>query len=299
MKLYLHIGIPRTASTFLQAALFSKLGHVHYLGPNSKAAVAIGKLIYEKRSLNFQDYDLLNDLAKSSQDILISSETLSFEPWLQEYPSHQSRLKEIFDEVQIILFLRHPTDWVFSLYGLAIQKGRFIPIREFVDFDGKFSRPQTSVNDRKTRVNIQNFSPHRVLTDWNQVFDHTKLFFFETFLANQETLLSEMLAAFDWNANLKKVSLAGRNNASPTLATQDTAVGVFKTFVRHESENRFFRSLQHRLGRFAADFTLNQNISSSLYSQQEGRLAVEAALNDCFSSDIDEIKKRIPGCPWR
>ena len=306
MKLYLHIGIPRTASTFLQTKIFSRLSHLHFIGPPFQKEdhevflimEAFVKLIY---GLGFdaQDRTLLEKIAISPKSTLVSNEGLSMNPWTQNYPTHANRLKEFFQEIKVILFLRHPTDWVLSLYGLAIQKGRFVSLRDFVGFDGKSFCNFADSSDHKSRVHLQNIRFSQLLRNWRQTFPNTRVFFFEDFVTQKEELINEVLKTLNSNLVPTKLRLDRKANASAPLFVQDTAAGIFNTLYRNNLQADFFQSVRYRLADYSARIALNQGITLSAFSQQEDRLELQERLDKFFVEEIENIKTLVPNCPWR
>lgn len=306
MKLYLHIGIPRTASTFLQTNIFPRLSHLDYIGSPFKKEnyefflilEAFFKLIYGL-DFNAQDRALLEKIALSPKSTLISNEGLSMNPWTQDYPKHANRLKEFFQEIEVILFLRHPTDWVLSLYGLAIQKRRFTSLRDFVGFDGEsFCNFADSV-DHKNIVQLQDIRFSQLLRNWRQIFPKTRVFFFENFVTQKEEVLNEILEALGSNLAPTKFLLDKKKNASNPVLVQDTATGIFNALYRNNLQADFFQSVQYRLANYSARIALKQNITLSAFSQQDDRLEIQERLDKFFFEEIENIKTLTPNCPWR
>ena len=123
MKIILHLGMPRTATTTLQTSLFSKLPEINYLG-----VPFFNKQIAELRDavLN-QDNEKINQLKKSDFNIfvtnkinLFSDESFldPFEQTLAERTQSLKSLKKFFgEECEILITLRSQQNFLRSYFN--------------------------------------------------------------------------------------------------------------------------------------------------------------------------------------
>ena len=304
MKLYLHIGLPRTASTFLQNDIFPELNNLKYFGPKSKTSHTIGKLLRDQNP-DWKGIKLLKETTKFSDTILASDEGFSMQPWSQDYTYPTDNLKKIFEEIEIILFLRHPTDWVLSLYGLAVQKFRFMTLEEFLGFDGysfgEFSESvvQKYSNWGKTRIQIESLRFSEVIKAWRKIFPRTHVFFFEDFISNREKVLSKVLNLLDSNLDLSEFPVNQRRNYSPSIDAQDTAVGIFQTFAKELPANGLRRSFQFRGAERLAIKAIERELCFNMYARIKLRERLPRLLDNFFVEEIACVKSLVPDCPWR
>ena len=93
MKVIIHVGIPRTASTFLQKFIFPQ-SHNRTIIYNPEYVINIIRELHRQshtQPLSPDDLDrsrqLIFDHLKSSQagTLLLSSESFSMDPWRQDY----------------------------------------------------------------------------------------------------------------------------------------------------------------------------------------------------------------------
>jgi len=110
-KLYIHLGLPKTGTTYLQRTVFSQLPEVLFL----------------EKAVNVSIWDLL---ASSENKILISSEHLLANPfkvyeqgWLSTFKSNLERLHQLFPNTNYILTLRKHSSLFLSYYKEHISKG--------------------------------------------------------------------------------------------------------------------------------------------------------------------------------
>jgi hypothetical protein len=123
-KLFIHIGAPKTASTFLQQHIFpSWLGMTY------------------KRDLWFA-YLTLVDSAKKT---IVSNETLFGRAWNRDEADRLSWFDErklimeglarLYPQAQIMVCFRQTTDFILSLYKHYLHEGGVLKLEQFYDFD--------------------------------------------------------------------------------------------------------------------------------------------------------------------
>jgi len=130
-KVFIHVGLHRTGTTFLQQHVFPKL-NVNFIHVDAKD---IKKKLPLKDGIN-----------------LLSSEYFSGSPLDFENANYgvderyriAKKLKENYPEAEILLVLRTHKDWKRSLYNQYVKSQRYIS-REV--FDEKFDNEYTKYND--------------------------------------------------------------------------------------------------------------------------------------------------------
>ncbi|WP_340106380.1 hypothetical protein [Rhodohalobacter sp. 8-1] len=182
--LYLHIGIPKTASTWLQSNVFSKLHHLHYLDCSKNTMFRdIEDLSAKQRSLGnifsrsiriwekFGDTifeDLIGDQQawlKNDQDLLISDERIGRQGSRSTLlADHFREMKQKagdwgFERIHLICMIRRQDHWLASHYAQMSDRN-----------------PQAGQEDFKKLIrNIT--SPYRfrygfgMLLEYNELYD--------------------------------------------------------------------------------------------------------------------------------
>ncbi len=125
---FIHIGYPKTASTFVQQELFNKLEELVYLmPPHTQHNEDWNKMQYADDS-NFELSNFDSELQKyrNTKDILISDEGLVGKPIYGGM--HRSvicnRLKQTFPEAQILIVVRGQFDMLKSLHNQYVKGAR-------------------------------------------------------------------------------------------------------------------------------------------------------------------------------
>lgn len=128
-KVYIHIGLHKTGTTFLQKQYFPKIKEISYLG----------KI----------DFHVLGQ-KKLKEDILISYEGLSGFPWnsqwikgtnnsfnwMNSFEIALENVKLIFPDAHLIVVFRKHGDLLISLYKQYLQEGGVLKIDEFYGPNG-------------------------------------------------------------------------------------------------------------------------------------------------------------------
>jgi len=131
-KVVIHVGLQKTASTYLQSVVFPKLDNIVYIGrPYTQENIAFNKLQYADDSLydpqEFKDEILkIREKYPNQNTLFISDEIFagfSFYGMINR-SIVAKRLSEIFPEAEIILFLRNQEDLILSLYNQFVKRGR-------------------------------------------------------------------------------------------------------------------------------------------------------------------------------
>ena len=127
--MYLHIGLHKTASTFLQNSVFPHLKETVYLQPNRYLKDFFISLVYErlteKRVNELQG--MVSEVAVHEKNLL-SNEALSGHPLLRTGKTGEQLLKDLKKvfkayDVKIILCLREQASWLASVYKEYVRAG--------------------------------------------------------------------------------------------------------------------------------------------------------------------------------
>ncbi len=114
MKVFIHIGLHKTGTTFLQKQVFPYIEDIHY--------------VEKEESIRF-------DMNLNEKKVnLISNEDLSGNPWLKNVHDRfriADRLKRVFPKAKIIVGTRNKSSWVKSLYKNYVRKGGIYDFKTF------------------------------------------------------------------------------------------------------------------------------------------------------------------------
>lgn len=137
---FAHVGLFKTASTWLQSAVFAAHPQLVVVGaqPDSPVArVSTNLLVLEKRHefdperhrAVFRD-EIARHGTSSARVVGISNEALAGH-MITGYGAGlvAERLREVFGRIKIFLVLRHPFDYIRSMYNQYVKQGGALPLR--------------------------------------------------------------------------------------------------------------------------------------------------------------------------
>lgn len=143
MKLLIHIGYPKTASTWLQRTVFndSKLGFISPWGATSGLAVdqfiTINSFRFSPES-TFKVFEPgLEEATKQNLIPVISQEMLSCDQVAGRYWGKEvaDRLYSVFPTAQILILIREQKSMVLSSYGQYIRNGGVHSLQRFIGIE--------------------------------------------------------------------------------------------------------------------------------------------------------------------
>ena len=158
---FIHIGLHKTGSKYLQTTLFVKHPELRVVGhPIIKGYEVFWKLLsplkwsenkYDSSVSAEQFKALIHKHLESDRIRGISDESLCgghHSVWNREYVAH--RLRDTFGPAKIIIVLRHPLTYMASVYSQYIRQGGVLSYREY-------------------------FSQHDILLDFSQFLNYKAL----------------------------------------------------------------------------------------------------------------------------
>lgn len=154
-RIFIHVGMPKTATTFLQDKFFPRLAGVHYIGKGAYGHLSqrdiLGNLDRIARTnpnlLNLDiEAALIGEMLRTIADerILISHERLfgnmNFSFFDHSYIANS--LQAIFPEATIVVIVRRQDELLESLYRQTLRNYFYEPVDRYLGFlDGRFRPP--------------------------------------------------------------------------------------------------------------------------------------------------------------
>ncbi len=143
----LHIGMPRTASTFFQNEVFPNLKRFKHIGVDqTQYSEAFQRMLYQDESR--YDENAIGESLKISEgeNLIISNELFvgqSVHMVSTNRTRNAKRLNQLFPNADVVLFLRNQADLLESLYSIGVYSGHTAKPHEFIRFDNE---PSDSMN---------------------------------------------------------------------------------------------------------------------------------------------------------
>jgi len=140
----LHIGLHKTATRFLQRALFRSLDERSFWVNPQVLQRPLRRALREPSEANRQAaYEAAAEARAQAGErtLLISDPTISGDMYSSHvnYQNNLELVHGLFPEARIIYFVRRQSDWLQSAYRQALVKGPGMPIERFLNYyDGAF-----------------------------------------------------------------------------------------------------------------------------------------------------------------
>lgn len=218
----IHVGFPKTATTFLQEVFFSKLKDVTYLGRQFiQQNTAFNMIQYADQSMYSidivkEEIERINNFSSDHKTILLSDEVLVGFPYYNfiNRTLIAERLSEVLPHAEIILFLRSQDDLILSLYNQLVKMGRFSePLNQnFIHKPGKgydldqwfsgqrgYDRSSRFV-DHRSLFNVNHFKYSSLIDLYTKLFSKVHVFLFEDFVNDSENTLTSICSILKTDA---------------------------------------------------------------------------------------------------
>jgi hypothetical protein len=218
MKVFIHIGLPKTATTFFQTKVFGNLDQreIWYNPENIMKYIfkTVGE-IHSEVELKDIKKNISNEFDKiSPAKILISHEGLTEIEYRMDYKKQLYFLKKVFPEAQIILFLRFQPDLISSLYKEAVHQGHCKgSIKEF------FNGENMEAIQRDLVIDPYDYDYKNIIKDLTEAFskENVHIFFYENFNRNRAGTINEICKLLDVTNRPVKTTVYRRSLSSFSL----------------------------------------------------------------------------------
>lgn len=153
----LHIGLHKTATRFLQRALFRNLDPDAFLVNPPALMAALRRAIREPGEASRRALETAAAAALAEADgrtLVVSDPGISGDLFNNhnDYADNLALVRGVFPQANVLYFVRRQSDWLHSAYRQMLVKGRSAPIEVFLNFrDGDFQpRVARRVNGVRT-----------------------------------------------------------------------------------------------------------------------------------------------------
>lgn len=153
----LHIGLHKTATRFLQRALFRNLDRARFLVNPPELMAALRRALREPGEDTRAALERAAAAAREAageRTLLVSDPGISGDLFNNhaDYADNLALMRAVFPRATVLYFVRRQSDWLHSAYRQMLVKGRAAPIEVFLNYrDGAFGpRPARRVNGVRT-----------------------------------------------------------------------------------------------------------------------------------------------------
>jgi len=283
MQLFAHIGLHKTATSYLQVDVFPRLRGIHYIDGNDQALLPWKRRMYMQDPLIF-DVDAARDeiVGRMEGDrSLLSTEALSGSP-MGQYLARDiilQKLKAMFPDARIIVGLRAQQDIIWSLYKNYVRKGGTCRLDQMLDPYG------TSLGRDFIDLDTYKYGPY--LDRISSLFgrENLHILLFEDLMIDRDQLLERLLGFL--GADLEGDAPAEKR----AVGIADQAIPVMRAL-----NNVFMARGRERAGMLSATRRVSKVVDRAVTSlPRNGAIADREVLRDLagyWSADNADIDSR-------
>ncbi|MCH2213910.1 MAG: hypothetical protein MK086_01950 [Flavobacteriales bacterium] len=255
----LHIGMPRTASTFFQNEVFPHISKFEFVGvETTQYSQPFQRILYQDESLYHKDevFDLLN--LSAGRNYVFSNELFVGQSLYLNSSNRTQialRLKEIFPDGEIVLFLRNQADLLESLYSIGVYSGHTTRPEEFIRFaDEESTIKSPFYRTFKAVEQTEQYFYTPLIQLYSHHFEKLNLFLYEDFKNEPEAFISsfceQMKIKLDRNIDFHRSANSSLSSRQIEFLRKANSLKGF--FDRTATGRRIFKknvqTIEHRIG---------------------------------------------------
>lgn len=241
----LHIGLHKTATRFLQRAVFARLDQQRFLvNPPGLNRALKQALWYPSEETRAQARDAAAKARDEAGDrtLLVSEPAISGDMYSshEDWNRNLELVHELFPEARIIYFVRRQSDWLHSAYRQALVKGPGMPIEFFLNYRrGEFRPREARMIGRARNLNALDLRFAAIYRGYAEAFGAEQVYLFrQEDLRNRPELVQQRLAeALGIDALPEPPRRVSGNRAFSALAIHLFFPGVYR-WPPHSRPNR-------------------------------------------------------------
>jgi hypothetical protein len=211
MKPIIHIGFPKTATTWFQHEFFPNVNNTNFIKRET-----LSEKIVKPNTFEF-DKNSVSDFFKNSstKQLLICDEMLvggmdagfGNGAFIKEIGS---RLKSTFPDAKIIIFIRNQPSMVASAYYQYIRAGGNYSINKFLNRRGMFFNFLKELS----LFSLDFFKFDQTISFYKELYgnENVDVYLYEDFKANQQVFLSNFKQKYNLEIDLKTLNFDKKRN---------------------------------------------------------------------------------------
>lgn len=222
-RIYIHLGLHKTGTTFFQKSLYPSYKEFNYKSLRDPDVLAeFNQYILRENELTYcldtaEDLFFKNlDLEKADKEILtLCEEQFSGLP-LQDAINRKllfDRLNALFPNANYILVVRNQKDWIKSMYAQYLKKGGTATLDSFL------SRKDTSLNFSRGAY-IQYYEYYRYIIQQTKL-NRVQLLYYEDLIYDPKLFFQQLLTFFKLQIPIDVENLNDKRNVSSRTSVHE------------------------------------------------------------------------------
>lgn len=196
-KTIIHIGYPKTGTTWFNTQLYTVLKDVAFVGPP----------VYTDNRL---DTEKLKNISVNESRIIVSDPELAgtirfqWQGW-EKVRNTAKQLRQIFPESTVVIFIRNQFTLISSLYLYYVRKGGTYELPVFIN----------NILEKRSGLSADALLYYENINLWKEVFgeENVKVFLYEVFIAGKEDFIKKYVKELDLTLDAVGVDFSRKNAA--------------------------------------------------------------------------------------
>ncbi len=243
-KVYLHTGLHKTATTFLQKHVFIKFNENELLYNPKKLVYLLNKCFklpaYRNETIK-QFKSELNKIFVNEVNVFISYEIMSGNLFscYDDYKDNAEILKALLADydVDVIVVLRYQVDWLISTYRESVHEHHYQSIDSFLNMkNNNFVKPDVN-NNQYQNCDALNLDFYGIISNYQDIFnkENVHVLFFEDFKNNKKVFVNDFERILNSTVYIKQfeVEITNRGYSSSGIYLILKIVQVLKNLKLH------------------------------------------------------------------
>jgi len=193
-KTILHIGYPKTGTTWFQKEFFPKINNYKFFDP-----FALKKLFGEKISM-VSPKEVKNKLYQPKEKLIISDESMI--GGFRKIQHNALQYKSAFNFATVIIFIRNQFEFLLSAYSQYIKEGGVKRINDFLFME-----------DKNSLYGGKKYLYDYTIQIYQEIFgkENVHVYLFEDFRINPKLFIHEFCKRYNFKINLNELNFARKN----------------------------------------------------------------------------------------
>lgn len=293
MKTIIHIGLHKTATTYLQEIVFPRVqGYSYLTRPYTQHNFAFNKLQYADTSL-YIHAETIEELKQiNSKNLLISDESFSGKPIGFGYINRSliaERLAQVFPEAEIILFIRGQQNIILSQYNMwvkgynagdrAVNDFAWSPKKNYTYQESLSNTPAgldtLFWNTNKDYLNLDCYKYYELISLYKNLFRKVHVFLYEDFKNDPNKVIEKIGTILEQKIMIAEEDLETKVNIS--LGQDSLIKKIHENKVQVITNNKWLKKillfyLNSRDKRFSDPKDYIRDITKNVYENNNRQL---------------------------
>ncbi|UGV40305.1 hypothetical protein J7W08_09485 [Methanococcoides orientis] len=232
----IHIGYHKTGTTWFQNNFYPKITNIQYIDRNF-----VQNLFIKERSFHFDENEVKKNLSTNfinSKRIVLCEEELSgnihsggLHGCLTKEMSY--RIKAVFPNGKIIIFIRNQIDMITSIYLQYLKKGGNYNINEYLYHT-------YTHNNRFPLFSFEHLNYIQIITHYETLFgkENVHVYLYEDFLKDNDQFIKNFASEFNLEYSFKDMDFSKRNIKYKRCTFHLSK--LLNSFTKHDVLNKYY-----------------------------------------------------------